>query len=189
NNAARVYGTANPTFTARYSGFVNGDTAAAVGVVAGTSPLTTPATASSPLGTYDINVDVNALTAANYTFRAVKGTLTVTAAPLAASGVNFSATAGAPFSGPVATFANADPFGSAASYTAIFTWGDGSTSAGTITGTGTLTVLGSHTYVKPVNQTVRVTISHKLGYTTMATTTGSVTVTTLQQPTQPGQSP
>src|SRR5262249_42243356 len=138
NNASRIYGTANPPFTTRYNGFANGDTAA---VVSGTPTVTTTATASSPPGNYDLNVDVSALMAANYTFKAVKGTLTVTAAPLSATGVNISVMAGAPFSGAVATFTNADPFGSAASYTATITWGDGSTSAGTITGTGTLTVL------------------------------------------------
>jgi hypothetical protein len=104
----------------------------------------------------------------------------VTPAPLSATGVNFSATAGAPFSGPVATFTNADPFGGAGSYTATITWGDGSTSAGVISGSGsTLTVSGSHTYADPINETVHVTISHNLGYTTTATTTATATVTSL----------
>src|SRR5437879_5 len=76
-------------------------------------------------------------------------TLTVTPAPLQATGVNISATAGAPFSGIVATFTNADPFGNAASYTATITWEDGSQSAGVISGSGTLTVTGSHTFADP----------------------------------------
>jgi hypothetical protein len=140
--------------------------------------LATSATASSPPTTYAITVDVSPLAAANYTFQAVPGTLTVTPAPLTASAVNFSATAGAPFSGAVATFSNADPFGSAASYTAVITWGDGSTSAGVVSGTGgTLTVSGAHTYADPVNRAVQVTISHVLGYTTTATTTGTAAVT------------
>jgi hypothetical protein len=97
-------------------------------------------------------------------------------ATLTATGVNVSATAGAPFSGTVATFSNPLPFGGAASYTAVIAWGDGSTSAGVISGSGsTLTVTGSHTYADPVNQTVHVAISHKLGYTTTATTTANVT--------------
>jgi hypothetical protein len=109
-------------------------------------------------------------------------TLTVTPAPLSASGVNFNATAGAPFSGAVATFTNADPFGGPASYTAVITWGDGSTSAGTISGTGsTLTVSGAHTYADPVNRTVQVTISHNQGYTTTATPTATATVSNLGQ--------
>src|SRR5262249_44529650 len=108
------------------------------------------------------------------------GTLTVNPAPLSATGVNFSATAGAPFSGTVATFTNADPYGSAASYTATISWGDGSTSTGTVSGTGsTLTVTGSHTYADPVNKTATVQISHNLGYTTTATVTDTATVTGL----------
>jgi len=106
-------------------------------------------------------------------------------ARLSASGVNVSATAGAPFSGTLATFT--PPLGTAASYTAVITWGDGSTSAGTISGTGsTLTVTGSHTYADPVNETVHVTISHKLGCTTTATTTATATVTGLGQAVQAG---
>ncbi len=112
-------------------------------------------------------------------------TLMVNPAPLTATGVNFGATAGAPFSGTVATFTNVDPLGGPASYTAIITWGDGSTSAGVISGAGglgsTLTVTGSHTYADPVNETVQVTISHNLGDTTTATTSSTAAVTSLGQ--------
>jgi hypothetical protein len=175
NDAARSYGAANPTFTATITGFVNSDPAS---VVSGTPVLSTAATAASAPTTYAITVDVSPLAAANYTFQAVSGTLTVNPAPLSASGVNFNATAGAPFSGAVATFSNADPFGGAASYSAVITWGDGSSSAGTISGTGsTLTVSGAHTYADPVTRTVQVTISHNQGYTTTATPTATATVT------------
>src|SRR5262249_28416053 len=137
-------------------------------VLGGALTFTTPATPASHVGSYLITP--GGLTAANYQFRFVNGTLTVSPAPLSATGVNIRATAGAPHTGPVATFLSADPFGSAASYTAVINWGDGSTSAGTVSGTGTLTVSGSHTYADPVNQTVHVTISHNLGCTTTATT-------------------
>ena len=40
NNASRAYGAANPTFTASYNGFVNGDTPA---VLTGAPSLTTTA--------------------------------------------------------------------------------------------------------------------------------------------------
>jgi hypothetical protein len=106
-------------------------------------------------------------------------------APLSATPVSVSATAGAPFSGTLATFT--PPLGTAASYTAVITWGDGSTSAGTISSTGsTLTVTGSHTYADPVNETIHVTISHIHGYTTPATTTATATVTNLGQGVTPG---
>src|SRR5262249_44796339 len=107
-------------------------------------------------------------------------TQTVGKATLSATGVNIKATAGAPFSGTVATFSNPIPSSSASSYTASIAWGDGSTSAGVISGSGSsLSVSGSHTYTDPVNRTVQVTISHKLGYTTSPTTSGTATVSSL----------
>ena len=58
-----------------------------------------------------------------------------------------------------ATFANPFPSANAASYTATIDWGDGSTSAGTITGTGTLAVSGSHTYADPGVDAITVVIN------------------------------
>jgi len=79
-NASRAYNTANPTFTAAYSGFVNSDTSA---VLSGAPSLTTTATTSSAAGSYPITAAVGTLKAANYSFSFVNGTLTVTqAAPV-----------------------------------------------------------------------------------------------------------
>ena len=75
--ATKVYGDANPTFSASYSGFVLGDTPAALG---GTLTLSTAATAASPVGSYAITP--SGLTSANYAFSYVPGTLAVTPAPL-----------------------------------------------------------------------------------------------------------
>jgi hypothetical protein len=80
-NASRIYGVANPTFTYAINGFVNGDSSS---VVSGTPTLTTSATANSPPGNYAIDVNVSPLSAANYTFQAVNGTLTVLPAPVSA---------------------------------------------------------------------------------------------------------
>ena len=77
NNASRVYGAANPAFTPSYSGFVNGDTSA---VLTGSPSLTTTATAASPVGSYTITAAAGTLSAANYSFTFVNGTLTVTKA-------------------------------------------------------------------------------------------------------------
>ncbi|HWQ32720.1 MAG TPA: MBG domain-containing protein, partial [Blastocatellia bacterium] len=79
SNATKVYGAALPTFTAVYSGFVNGDTS---GVLSGLPDLTTTASAGSPVGTYPITAAAGTLTAANYNFTFVSGTLTVTKAAL-----------------------------------------------------------------------------------------------------------
>ena len=73
NNVSKVYGSPNPTFTATYTGFVNGDTASSLG---GTLSFTTTATTSSPAGTYPITP--GGLTSANYNITFVSGVLTVT---------------------------------------------------------------------------------------------------------------
>jgi hypothetical protein len=112
--------------------------------------------------------------------------LTVAPLPLSAAAVNFSPTAGAPFTGAVATFANPDPFGGAASYTAVIDWGDGSTSVGAVSGSGTLTVSGTHTYADPGNYALGVQISHNLGNTTTANVYPTATVTSLGQSVQDG---
>jgi MBG domain (YGX type)/Bacterial Ig-like domain (group 3)/FG-GAP-like repeat len=77
NNASRVYGAANPAFTPTYSGFVNGDTSA---VLTGSPSLTTTATAASPVDSYTITAAAGSLSAANYSFAFVNGTLTITKA-------------------------------------------------------------------------------------------------------------
>jgi hypothetical protein len=77
NNLTLTAGSTIPTLTATITGFVNGDTIAAV---TGTASCTTTATSASPAGTYPITCTVGTLTAANYTFTFAPGTLTVTQA-------------------------------------------------------------------------------------------------------------
>ncbi len=71
NDLTRRTGVENPTFTARYSGFVNGDTSA---VVSGLQ-FSTPASASSPAGSYTITPF--GASAANYAITYGPGTLSV----------------------------------------------------------------------------------------------------------------
>ncbi|MCS6880926.1 MAG: MBG domain-containing protein [Oscillochloridaceae bacterium] len=73
NDATRRVGAPNPTFTARYEGFVNGDGPADLN---GTLSFSTPATTASPAGTYPITP--GGLTSNNYAITFVDGTLTVT---------------------------------------------------------------------------------------------------------------
>lgn len=73
-NTSRAFGAANPTFAYTISGFVNSDPAS---VVHGTPTCTTTATATSEGGTYPITCNVSALSATNYTFTPIAGTLTV----------------------------------------------------------------------------------------------------------------
>ena len=69
-NYSRVYGDANPTFEYTTSG----------GTLSGTPEITCEATATSPVGSYDIIVKKGSVTNEKVTF--VNGTLTITKAPL-----------------------------------------------------------------------------------------------------------
>jgi sugar lactone lactonase YvrE len=72
-----AYGSSVPALTYTITGFVNGDTTA---VVTGTPLLSTAATATSAPGSYAITITQGTLAAANYTFKLVNGTLTITKA-------------------------------------------------------------------------------------------------------------
>lgn len=72
DNKSMLAGQALPTLTARYSGFVRGDTSASLDTPA---RLSTTATRNSPPGTYPITVSGAA--DANYTITFVPGTLTI----------------------------------------------------------------------------------------------------------------
>ena len=72
NNATKVYGTANPTFTGTVSGQQAGDTF--------TEGFSTTAALSSPVGTYSIIPSVSGADLADYTQTVTNGTLTVTQA-------------------------------------------------------------------------------------------------------------
>ena len=76
-DATRVYGQANPTFSASYSGFVLGEGRT---TWAASLTLRRPATAASHVGSYAITP--GGLSSANYAIRFVPGTLAVTPAPL-----------------------------------------------------------------------------------------------------------
>ncbi len=77
DSKSRLYGEPNPTLTASYTGFVNGETLATSGVT-GTPTLTTTATQSSPVGKYPISITQGTLAGGNnYAITLVDGTLTV----------------------------------------------------------------------------------------------------------------
>ena len=91
NNATRAYGAANPPLNnVTYSGFVNGDTPAAL---SGALGCTTTATQSSSVATYPITCV--GLSSPNYTISYIPGTLNITADPLTISASNQSRQYGA----------------------------------------------------------------------------------------------
>ncbi len=107
DDKTKVYGQANPIFTASYSGFVLGENQS---VLSGTLSLSTPATTSSNVGSYAITP--SGLTSGNYAITFVPGTLTVSPAALtvtanSASRVYGQANPG--FSGTITGIQNNDP--------------------------------------------------------------------------------
>jgi ELWxxDGT repeat protein len=120
---------------------------------------------------------------------AVNGTLYFTAddgthgqqlwalAGLTARGAAVKVQEGKKFSGLVATFTDPGSTAAAAGYTALITWGDGHTSAGTVTATGkgTYSVSGTNTYTHAGNYAISVTITRSGGGMVMAQGTTTVT--------------
>jgi hypothetical protein len=98
-----------------------------------------------------------------------------TRAAIVASGVNISTTVGTAFSGTVATFTTADTLDGPGVFQATITWGDGSTTTGTVTGgNGSFTVSGGHTYTVGGAYALSVQISSPTSQP--ATASGTATV-------------
>ena len=77
DNKSRVYNDINPIFTFSYNGFLNNDDST---VINGTPIGSTSAIVTSNAGTYSITPDISALSATNYNFNGVNGTLTISKA-------------------------------------------------------------------------------------------------------------
>jgi hypothetical protein len=106
---------------------------------------------------------------------------------LSAVGLPATAAAGAAFSGPTATFTdpNNGPVSgdypqngsSVYGYRATIDWGDGTTSAGTVTGSnGAFTVSGTHTYAAAGTYTVTTSVIDAATGFTLVTATSTATV-------------
>ena len=111
NAASMTYGGSLPMLTASYSGFVNGD---GQGVLSGSPSLTTTATSGSPVGPYPIMAAQGTLSAANYTFTFVNGTLTINQAVLTVTANNASIPDGSllpTFTASYSGFVNGDGIG------------------------------------------------------------------------------
>jgi hypothetical protein len=96
---------------------------------------------------------------------------------IAATGTNISATEGKSFTATVATFTDGDTNATASEYSAAVSWGDGSSSAGTVTGgSGTFSVAGNHTYAEEGTRQVAATITDADRPSNSATTHSVATV-------------
>jgi hypothetical protein len=96
---------------------------------------------------------------------------------ISAQGTIFNATEGTSFTTTVAMFTDPDTTAPASQYSATIDWGDGSTSAGTISGgAGTFAVSGTHTYAEEgqYHLTVTITDSDNLPNTATVSSTANV---------------
>jgi hypothetical protein len=88
NNATRFYGSADPVFTASFTGFQPGD---GVAGISGTPQFTTNATATSNIGTFTLNAALGTLVSEQgYQFTFNPGLLTITARPITVTANNLS---------------------------------------------------------------------------------------------------
>jgi sugar lactone lactonase YvrE len=113
NNATRIYGAANPTFSSVTTGALNGDTF--------TITYATSAVATSPVGSYAIVPTVSGAAAADYTISPGNGTLTVTPAALTVVANNATRTYGSAnpvFTGVLTGLLNGDTVSATYSSTA-----------------------------------------------------------------------
>lgn len=132
---SKTYGAALPTFTASYSGFVNGDDSSSLD-----TPVTlgTAATSASPVGTYTITA--SGAVDANYTIIHVNGTLTVNPAALTITAVDKTKVYGASLPALTASysgFVNGDDSSSLDTPVSLSTTATGSSPVGTYTITAT----------------------------------------------------
>jgi hypothetical protein len=76
----------------------------------------------------------------------------------------------------VGTFTDANPAGQATDFTAVVSWGDGTTSTGTVTGSagGTFTVTGAHSYAEDGTYPITVTVTDTGGATAVMSGTAAI---------------
>jgi hypothetical protein len=119
----------------------------------------------------------------NFTTGAVTIPVTVNDADLVSgTPTTFAATNAIAFNGIVATFSDSYPGSFAAGLVATISWGDGTTTAGTVSGSaGSYSVSGSHTYnAPPAQYAVTATLSDAPPGTAMAQTISAATVSANQ---------
>ncbi|HEY2019364.1 MAG TPA: hypothetical protein VGH38_37910, partial [Bryobacteraceae bacterium] len=157
------------TFTDSNAGAVAGDFLATInwgdgttsaGTITGGPTFTVAGTHTYAAGgTFTVAVTINDV-APGVGTTTVTDTASQLATVIAGTAQNFSFTVGTALTNQVvATFTDSNPAAVAGNFIATINWGDGTTSAGTITGGPTFTVTGTHTYAAGGTFTVAVTIN------------------------------
>jgi hypothetical protein len=124
-------------------------------------------------GTYPVGVTIDDIDGP----ATASGSATVADAALSATPVSITVAKRNEFTETVATFTDANPAATTADFTATIDWGDGSTSAGTVSAdpAGGFAVTGTHAYKKKTNHSVVVSIADDGGASATATSTIRVT--------------
>ena len=170
DNQTMPFGGTVPALTYKATGLVNGDNAAVITGVA----CTTSATSSSAVGAYAITCSGGS--AANYTISYIAGTLTIFSNPPVVGSITVPADPLA-LTSSTSVSASFTDTANLSALTAVWTWGDGTTSAGTFSGsTSSGTVAGTHTYAAPGVFTAILTVTNGAGQSGSATATTFVVV-------------
>ncbi len=190
---AATEGTALPNNTpvATFSDSNGGDTAASfTATIEWGDGTTTPGTVSGGAGTFTVSGghtyadEGNDSAKAILTHTADGATSTVSGSVAVAEGdsltphpVSFTTHAHQAFSGTVATFDDTYTANVPGDFVATIDWGDGTTTAGTVSGgSGTFTVSGTHAYASSGQDTVTVRLADDAPGTASATATSTATV-------------
>jgi hypothetical protein len=168
NNASRVYGTANPTFTGRATGAVNGDVFS--------ESYSTVAIISSNVGTYPIVPSVTGANLTDYAVTAQNGILTITqagtATSLTASSSTITPGQGVTLTAQVASVTTGTPTGSVAFY-------DGTSLLGTVPLTAGTATISTSPLTPGSSNLVQAVYSGDNNFTTSTSSTSSVIVPSL----------
>jgi len=128
-------------------------------------------------GSFALSVTATEVTPGTATGTATGAATVAEADVLTGTPVVFSATASSSFNGTVANFADADTVSTAGDFLATINWGDGTTTAGTVSGgAGAFLISGAHTYTSSGTFSVVVTMSDDAPGTATATVTSTANV-------------
>ncbi len=169
-STSRAYGAANPALSYTIAGYKYSDTSS---VISGTAAETTTATASSAVGSYPITFSTESLSATNYTFTYISGSLTVSTATQT---ISFASLPNVTYGASAITLGATTSSGLTVSYgvTGPATL-SGSTLA--ITGAGTVTVTASQAGNSNYSAATKVVQSFSVAQAVLTVTANSVSRT------------
>jgi hypothetical protein len=113
-------------------------------------------------GTAVVSIRQTLADGSNFPAAPILSPVSIQFAAIAGSARPIKAEAGRPFSGTIATFQDANALDQAINFTATISWGDGTTSGGTVLsdGSGGFVIQGTHTYTSADTLPVSVSLSH-----------------------------